>query len=46
MHRYPLVVVIEKPDLPVADFDAPRRGTEWQPFIDAEELSRRASNRS
>jgi hypothetical protein len=46
VHRYPLVVVIEKPDLPVADFDAPRRGTEWQPFIDAEELSRRASSRS
>jgi cephalosporin hydroxylase len=46
VHRYPLVVVIEKPHLPVADFDAPRRGTEWQPFIDAEELSRRASSRS
>jgi cephalosporin hydroxylase len=43
VHRYPLVVVIEKPQLPVADFEAPRRGSEWQPFIDPEDLSRRAS---
>jgi cephalosporin hydroxylase len=43
VHRYPLVTVIEKPGLPVADFEAPRHGTEWQPFIDPEELSRRAS---
>jgi cephalosporin hydroxylase len=46
VHRYPLVMVIEKPDLPVADFEAPRHGTEWQPFIDPEELSRRASSGS
>jgi len=32
VHRYPQVAVIEKPDQPIAAFDDPRRGTEWQPF--------------
>jgi hypothetical protein len=32
VHRYSHVVVIEKPHLPVPPFDAPRRGTEWQPW--------------
>lgn len=34
IHRYPQVVVIEKPSRPVTSFDDPRRGTEWQPFLD------------
>jgi hypothetical protein len=33
VHRYPLVTVIEKPERPVADFESPRHGTEWQPFL-------------
>ncbi len=33
VHRYPLLTVIEKPELPVAAFEAPRHGTEWQPFL-------------
>ena len=35
VHRYPLMTVIEKPHLPVADFASVRHGTEWQPFLDA-----------
>jgi hypothetical protein len=34
VHRYPIITVIEKPELPVANFSAPRHGTEWQPFLD------------
>ena len=34
VHRYPFVTVIEKNDTPVAEFVAPKRGTEWQPFLD------------
>jgi hypothetical protein len=33
VHRYPQAVVIEKPALPVEPFDAPKRGTEWQPYF-------------
>jgi hypothetical protein len=33
VHRYPQAVVIEKPSLPVEPFDAPKRGTEWQPYF-------------
>jgi hypothetical protein len=33
VHRYPLLTVIEKPDLPLRDFECPRHGTEWQPFL-------------
>lgn len=32
IHLYPYVVVIEKNEEPVAEFVAPKRGTEWQPF--------------
>jgi hypothetical protein len=32
VHRYPLLTVIEKPAGRVPVFDAPRHGTEWQPF--------------
>jgi hypothetical protein len=32
IHLYPFVVAIEKGDLPVNRFVAPRKGTEWQPF--------------
>jgi hypothetical protein len=34
IHRYPLVTVIEKPTLPVARFEAPKHGTQWQPFYE------------
>ena len=34
IHRYPFVTVIEKNAAPVAEFVAPKRGTEWQPFLD------------
>lgn len=33
VHRYPLIVVIEKPDSLVEEFRTDRRGTEWQPFL-------------
>jgi hypothetical protein len=33
VHRYPQAVVIEKPSLPVEPFDAPKRGSEWQPYF-------------
>jgi hypothetical protein len=33
MHRYPLVTVIEKPDRSVERFQAPRHGTQWQPWV-------------
>ncbi len=32
IHLYPYVVLIEKNTEPVAEFVAPKRGTEWQPF--------------
>jgi hypothetical protein len=32
IHFYPYVVVIEKAGAPVTELDAPRHGTEWQPF--------------
>lgn len=31
VHRYPGVAVLEKPEQPVAPFDAPQHGTIWQP---------------
>jgi cephalosporin hydroxylase len=31
IHRYPFIVVVEKPLLPVPRFEAPAHGTEWQP---------------
>jgi hypothetical protein len=33
IHRYPLVTVIEKPLLPVPQFEAPKHGTQWEPFL-------------
>lgn len=33
VHCYPYMVVIEKSDVPVERFAAPRHGTEWQPFL-------------
>jgi hypothetical protein len=36
VHRYPLMTVIEKPELPVEQFECPRHGTEWQPFYRTE----------
>jgi hypothetical protein len=38
VHRYPQATVIEKPRLPIEPFDAPRRGTEWQPGFSDEML--------
>jgi hypothetical protein len=32
VHRYPCVTVIERTQAPVARFEAPRHGTEWQRF--------------
>jgi hypothetical protein len=32
VHRYPIVVVIEKPAAQVPPFEAPRHGTQWQPW--------------
>jgi hypothetical protein len=32
IHFYPYVAVIEKRPAPLAELDAPRHGTEWQPF--------------
>ena len=34
VHRYPFVTVIERAETPVASFEAPRHGTEWEPFYD------------
>jgi len=33
VHFYPYVTVIEKNEVPVRRFVAPRHGTEWQPFL-------------
>jgi hypothetical protein len=33
IHFYPFVVVIEKPQLPIAELRSSKRGTHWQPFI-------------
>jgi hypothetical protein len=33
IHLYPFVAVIERNAAPVAELRAPKRGTEWQPFI-------------
>ena len=33
VHRYPLMTVIEKPQRRVERFEAPKHGTEWQPFL-------------
>jgi hypothetical protein len=33
VHMYPFLSVIEKHDRPVAEFTAPKHGTEWQPFL-------------
>jgi len=32
IHFYPYVVVIEKARVPLLELNAPRHGTEWQPF--------------
>ena len=32
IHLYPYVAVVEKRAAPLAEFVAPKRGTEWQPF--------------
>jgi hypothetical protein len=32
-HLYPFVVVIEKSEVPVGEFVAPKHGTAWQPFL-------------
>lgn len=34
IHSYPFMLVIERSEVPVDRFIAPRRGTEWQPFLD------------
>jgi hypothetical protein len=33
VHIYPFVAVVEKRTSPIKEFLAPKRGTEWQPFI-------------
>ena len=33
IHLYPYVTVIEKNDRPLVELAAPKRGTEWQPFL-------------
>ena len=33
IHQYPFVTVIEKNQVPVGQFVAPKHGTEWQPFL-------------
>lgn len=33
IHSYPYVAVIEKRREPVAEFISPKRGTEWEPFL-------------
>jgi len=33
VHVYPFVTVIEKREGPLAEFVAPKRGTQWQPFL-------------
>lgn len=33
VHLYPFAVVIEKTEHAVGTFEAPKRGTEWQPFL-------------
>jgi hypothetical protein len=35
VHRYPFVTVIERTQASGARFEAPRHGTEWQPFYEA-----------
>jgi hypothetical protein len=32
IHMYPFVVVIERRNAPIAEFVAPKHGTQWQPF--------------
>jgi hypothetical protein len=33
VHQYAFMVVIERSQTPVAEFVAPRHGTQWQPFV-------------
>ena len=33
VHMYPFLTVLEKHDLPVAEFSSQKHGTEWQPFL-------------
>jgi hypothetical protein len=33
IHSYPYVTVIEKRQEPLGEFLAPKRGTEWEPFL-------------
>ena len=33
IHWYPFVSVIEKRELPLAEFVAPKHGTQWEPFL-------------
>lgn len=36
VHLYPFVTVVEKRSSPLLGLEAPRQGTEWQPFFDKE----------
>jgi hypothetical protein len=33
IHLYPFVLAIEKHEVAVSEFSAPKRGTDWQPFF-------------
>ncbi len=35
VHVYPFMVVVERATYPRAELTAPRRGTEWEPFVDS-----------
>lgn len=35
IHHYPFLTVIERRKSPIGEFVAPKRGTQWQPFLDA-----------
>lgn len=34
IHSYPFLLLLERAELPVDHFVAPKHGTEWQPFLD------------
>ncbi len=40
IHSYPFVTVIEKRTRPLDVLEAPRRGTQWQPFYSSDQLGR------
>src|SRR4029077_14767978 len=33
VHFYPFVIVLEKPETPVAEFPVEKRGTQWHPWV-------------